>query len=143
MDGHVSYEPESADMAFHHFHDMQAFYRMHDVKSLPTRPHTLWPNRVEMSVLFALVDTASKYFFGQDYSVTDHTGEKHIGNAECKTPIKIAMGRRPADLLDPASMNPEQLTSTPTKQDLLSRLPWGLTLHCIPGYQMLVQYQFT
>ena len=27
--------------------------------------------------------------------------------------------RRPRDLLDPASMNPEQLTSTPTKQDLL------------------------
>ena len=30
------------------------------------------------------------------------------------------MGRRPRDLLDPASMNPEQLTSTPTKQDLLN-----------------------
>ena len=30
------------------------------------------------------------------------------------------MGRRPRDLLDPASMNPEQLTSTPTKQDFLN-----------------------
>ena len=30
------------------------------------------------------------------------------------------MGRRPRDLMDPASMNPEQLTSTPTKQDLLN-----------------------
>ena len=37
-----------------------------------------------------------------------------------KTPMKLAMGRRPRDLLDPASMNPEQLTSTPTKQDLLN-----------------------
>ena len=27
--------------------------------------------------------------------------------------------RKPRDLLDPASMNPEQLTSAPTKQDLL------------------------
>ena len=30
------------------------------------------------------------------------------------------MGRRPRDLLDPASMNPELLTSTPSKQDLLA-----------------------
>ena len=37
-----------------------------------------------------------------------------------KTPIELAMGRRPRDLMDPASMNPEQLTSTPTKQDLLN-----------------------
>ena len=33
--------------------------------------------------------------------------------------MELAMGRKPRDLLDPASMNPEQLTSTPTKQDLL------------------------
>ena len=36
-----------------------------------------------------------------------------------KTPMELAMGRKQRDLLDPASMNPEQLTSTPTKQDLL------------------------
>ena len=30
------------------------------------------------------------------------------------------MGRRPRNLIDPASMNPEQLTSAPTKQDLLN-----------------------
>ena len=30
------------------------------------------------------------------------------------------MGRRPRDLLDPASMDPEQVTSTPTQQDLLN-----------------------
>ena len=37
-----------------------------------------------------------------------------------KTPMELVMGRRPRDLMDPASMNPEQLTSTPTKQDLLT-----------------------
>ena len=37
-----------------------------------------------------------------------------------KTPTELAMGRRPRDLMDPASMNPEQLTSTPTKQDFLN-----------------------
>ena len=41
---------------------------MHNVKRLPTRPHTSWPNRAEMGVrlfkkfLSALVDTASKNF---------------------------------------------------------------------------------
>ena len=37
-----------------------------------------------------------------------------------KTPMELAMGRRQRDLMDPASMNPEQLTSTPTEQDLLN-----------------------
>ena len=56
-----------ADMAYHHPHDMHAFYRMHDVKRFPTGPHTPWPNRAEMGVrlfkkfLSVLVDTASKY----------------------------------------------------------------------------------
>ena len=37
-----------ADVAFHQPHDMQAFYRMHNVKRIPTEPHTPWPNRAEM-----------------------------------------------------------------------------------------------
>ena len=53
-----------ADKAVHHPHDMQAFYRMHNVKRLPTGSHTPWPYRAEMGVrlfkkfLSALVDTA-------------------------------------------------------------------------------------
>ena len=45
------------------------FYRMHNVKKLPTGQHTLWRNRAEMGVrlfkkfLSALVDTASKNLF--------------------------------------------------------------------------------
>ena len=55
-----------ADMAIHRPHDMQAFYRMHNVKRLPTGPHTSWPNRAEMGVrlfkkfLLGLVDAPSK-----------------------------------------------------------------------------------
>ena len=43
-----------------------AFYRMHNVKRIPTGPLTPWPNRAEIGVrrfknfLLALVDTASK-----------------------------------------------------------------------------------
>ena len=34
--------------------------------------------------------------------------------------MELVMGRRPRDLMDPVSMSSEQLTSTPTKQDLLN-----------------------
>ena len=37
-----------------------------------------------------------------------------------KTPMELAMGKRPRDLIDLDSMNPEQLTSTTTTQDLLN-----------------------
>ena len=108
-----------------------AFDRMHNVKRLPTGPHTPWPNRAEMGVrLFkkfhsTLVDTASENL--------DETTLSQITPAQLmrkpatvrnthvtlsgKTCVESAMGRRSRDLMDPASMNPEQLTSTPTKQD--------------------------
>ena len=131
----MSPEAICADVAFHEPHDMQAFYRMHTVKRLPTGPHTPWPNRLEMGVrsfkkfLLAFVDTASK--------ILDHITLAQITPAQLmrkaatvrntqvnlsgKTPMESAMGKRPRDLMDPASMNPEQLTSTPTKQeDLLN-----------------------
>ena len=43
-----------------------------------------------------------------------------VRNTQITLSGKTPMGRRPRDLLDPASMNPEQLTSTPTKQDVLN-----------------------
>ena len=122
-----------ADMAYHQPHDIQAFYRMHNVKRLPTGPHTPWPNRAEMGVrlfkkfLSALVDTASKNL--DQTTLSQITPAQLMRKAATvrntqvtqsgETPMELAMGRRLRDLLDPASMNPEQLTSTPTKQNLL------------------------
>ena len=122
------------DMAFHHPHDMQAFYRMHNVKRLPTGPHTPWNIRAEMGIrlftkfLTAVVETASKNL--------DKTTLSRITPAQLmrkaatirntqvtlsgKTPMELAMGRRTRDLKDPASMNPEQLTLRPTRQDFLN-----------------------
>ena len=123
-----------ADMTFHHPHDVQAFYRMHNVKRLLTGPHTPWPNRADMGVrlfkkfLSAVVDTASKnqntntlsqLTPAQLISKTATIRNTQVTLSD-KTPVELAMGRRPRDLMDPASMNPEQLTSTPTKQDLLN-----------------------
>ena len=112
---------------------MQTFCRMQNVTRFPSGPRASWPNRAETGVrlfrkfLSALVDTASKNL--------DKTALSQITLAQLmrkaatvrntqvtlsgKTPMELAMGRRPRDLMDPASMNPEQMTSTPTEQDLL------------------------
>ena len=123
-----------ADMAFPHPHDMQAFYRMRNVKRFPTGPNSPWPNRAEMSVrlfkkfLSAIVNTASKNL--DQSTLAQITPAQLMRKAATvrntqvtlcgKTPMELAMERRPRDLMDPASMNPEQLTPTPTKQDLLN-----------------------
>ena len=123
-----------AEKAVHHPHDMQAFYRMHNVKRLPTGPHTPWPNRVEMGVrlfkkfLSALVDTASEIL--DETTLSQITPAQFMRKAATvrntqvtlsgKTFVELAMGRRSRDFMVPASMNPEQLTSTPTKHDLLN-----------------------
>ena len=123
-----------ADMTFHHPPDMQAFCRMHNVKRFPTGPDTPGPNRAEMGVrlfekfLSALVDTASKNLVKTTLSqVTPAQLMRKaatVRNTQVtlsgKTPVELAMGRRPRDLMHLASMNPEQLTSTPTRQDLLN-----------------------
>ena len=107
---------------------------MHNIMTLPTGPHTPWPNRVEMGVrlfkkfLPALVDTASKNLDQTTLSQITPTQLMRkaatVRNTQItlsgKTPMELAMGRRPRDLMDLCSMNPEQLTSTPTKQDLLN-----------------------
>ena len=77
---------------------------------------------------FVLVDTASKIL--DQTTLSQSTPAQLMCKAATtrdvrvtlsgKTPVELAMGRRPRDLMDTASMNPEQLTSTPTKQDLLN-----------------------
>ena len=115
-------------MAFHHPHDM------HNVKRLPTGPHTAWPHRAEMGVrlskkfLSALVDAGSIHL--DQTTLSQITPAQLMRKAATvrntqvtlsgKTSMELAMGRRARDLMDPASMNPEQLTKTPTKEDLLN-----------------------
>ena len=81
-------------MAFHQPHDMQAFYRMHNVKRLPTGPHTPRPNRAEMGVrLFKKVSLSTRGYslqksgpdhFGTEYScpveAQGSNGEKYSGD---------------------------------------------------------------
>ena len=113
-----------ADVAFRPPHDRQAIYRMHNVKRLPTRPHTPWPNRAEMCVrlfkkfLSALVDIASKNL--DQTTLSQITPSQlmrkaaRVRNTQVtqsgKTPVESDMGKRPRDFMDPAAMNQEKLT---------------------------------
>ena len=114
-----------AVMAFHHPDDMQAFYRMYNVKRIPTRADTPWPNRAEMGVrLSNRLQKPRPDHSGARYSypvdAQGSNGEKYTGDLKWQDAHGTGRGtQKPRDLLDPASMNPEQLTSTPTKQDLL------------------------
>ena len=86
-----------ADMIFHHPHDMQAFYQMHNVKKLPTKPHThtvAKSSRKESSIVQEVSLCSCGYSLeksGQDYFISNHTSpvdaqdsnsEKHTGNFE-------------------------------------------------------------
>ena len=138
MDGHVPDEPEG-DLCTYGFPPSSRHAGIlpnAQRKDNCDRTHTQWPNRAEMGVrlfkkflfLLALVDTASKNL--DQTTLAQITPAQLMGKAATvintqvtfsgKTPMELAMGRKPRDLLDPASMNPEQLTSTPTKQDLLN-----------------------
>ena len=82
--------------------------------------------RLFKKFLLTPVDTASKKLTGADRSGTNPaqlmrkaaTVRNIQVTSSGKTPMELAMGRKSKYLLDPASVNPEQLTSTPTKQDL-------------------------
>ena len=132
---HMNPKAICADTAFHRPNGMQASCRMHNAKRIPTEPHLPRPNRGEMGVrlfkkfLLALVDTASKNLdqttpaqatpaqLMREAATLRNTQVTSSG----KTPMELAMGPKTRDLLDTASMNPEQLTSTTTKQDLLNQ----------------------
>ena len=67
-----------ADMAFHYPHDMQAFFRMHNVKRLPIGPHThrgeIEPRcEFDCSRSFSLCNCGhSLEKSGQDYFISNH-----------------------------------------------------------------------
>ena len=62
-----------ANVSFHHTHDMQAFYRMHNVKIIPTGPHTPWPNRTTVEEISLGTGRYSLQKPGPDNSGTDHS----------------------------------------------------------------------
>ena len=105
-----------AETAFHHPHDMQAFYRMQILRDcllnhiLLGQIELKWVSDCIKWFLSALVDTASKNL--DKTSLSQITPAQlmrkaaTVRNTEVtlsgKTPMEVAMGRRPRDLMDPS-----------------------------------------
>ena len=105
------------------------YYKFHGIKDLPCGPRTPWPNRAETAVrLFKkqwIIMAMSLEGDERFNSVTIRQAVKMTAWARNTqltisgySPLEIATGRRPPDLFDVETANPEQLTSEPPEEDV-------------------------
>ena len=104
------------------------FYRFHGVAPYPCGPRAPWPNRAETAVrLFkrawvhmAKALTEEGYV---DRVTVRQAVKKVVWARNCQltisgySPLEIATGRRPPDLIDMESSTPEQLPAEPPEED--------------------------
>ena len=133
MDGHVLDEPEG-DLCRYGFPASSRHACILPNAQREENPDRTTCTRAEMGVrlfkkiLLALVDTTSQNLDQTTLAQITHAQLMRkaatVRNTQVtlsgKTPMELTMGHKLRDVLDPASMNPQQLTSTPTKQDLLN-----------------------
>ena len=105
------------------------YYKFHGIKDLPCGPRTPWPNRAETAVrLFkkqwiymAMSLEGDERFNGvtirQAVKMTAWARNTQL-TISGYSPLEIATGRRPPDLFDVETANPEQLTSEPPEEDV-------------------------
>ena len=126
------------DMAF--FTDsFKTFYKSHGIKELPTGPRTPWPNRAETANrLFKRQFMLMYQYVKMDKSLSGVPVGQLVKRAvwarnnqltiSGHTPLELATGRRPPDLLDYETSSPEELTTDPLTQDKLDRVVRKLAL---------------
>ena len=106
----------------------QRFYSTHDIQPIPLGPYTHWPNRAEASVrvfkkhVHQLVLNFMQDPIRKAASVRSLLREAcWARNVSCtyggKTPIELALGRRPPDVVTLENANPAQLTDKPLEAD--------------------------
>ena len=105
------------------------YYKFHGIKDLPCRPRTPWPNRAETAVrlfkkqwtIMAMSLEGDERFNGvtirQAVKMTAWARNTQL-TISGYSPLEIATGRRPPDLFDVETANPEQLTSEPPEEDV-------------------------
>lgn len=117
--------------------DFAMFYSYHAIKTVKLGPHTPWPNRTEAAVKIfkhsaaTLADWIKKYEEAEP--VLTHVTVRLLLDRACwarntsltygsKTPLEIATGRRPPDVIDLENMLQEQLVTEPTNTDKMDQL---------------------
>ena len=105
------------------------YYKFHGIKDLPCGPRTPWPNRAETAVrlfkkqwtIMAMSLEGDERFNGvtirQAVKMTAWARNTQL-TISGYSPLEIATGRRPPDLFDIETANPEQLTSEPPEEDV-------------------------
>ena len=105
------------------------YYKFHGIKDLPCGPRTPWPNRAETAVrlfkkqwtIMATSLEGDERFNGvtirQAVKMTAWARNTQL-TISGYSPLEIATGRRPPDLFDVETANPEQLTSEPPEEDV-------------------------
>ena len=105
------------------------YYKFHGIKDLPCGPRTPWPNRAETAVrlfkkqwtIMAMSLEGDERFNGvtirQAVKMTAWARNTQL-TISGYSPLEIATGRRPPDLFDVETANPEQLTSEPHEEDV-------------------------
>ena len=105
-----------------------SYYKFHGITPYPCGPRTPWPNRAETAVrLFMRTwSIMAKALADEGYAerVTVRQAVKKVAWARnCQltvsgySPLEIATGRRPPDLLDVETSTPEQLSANPPEED--------------------------
>ena len=106
----------------------ERFYTTHDISPFQLGAYTPWPNRAEASVrvfkrhIYQLVMDLSKDPIRKVLSIRTLLREAcWARNVSCtyggKTPIELALGRRPPDVVTLENANPGQLSSEPLQPD--------------------------
>ena len=110
--------------------ELKAFYAVHWIQDIPTGPRTPWPNRAETAVrLFktqykiicqTLQEEPSLHKVTLRHIVQSCVWARHNQRTRGgRTLLEMATGRRPPDMFDTESMNPEQVSvDTPEKERL-------------------------
>ena len=109
--------------------EFNEYYKFHGIKALPCGPRTPWPNRAETAVrLFKRQWSLMTKSLEEDDRFNGVTIRQAVKmtvwarNTQLTisgySPLEVATGRRPPDLFDVETANPEQLTATPPDEDL-------------------------
>ena len=109
--------------------EFNEYYKFHGIKPLPCGPRTPWPNRAETAVrLFKRQWSLMTQSLEEDDRFNGVTIRQAVKmtvwarNTQLTisgySPLEVATGRRPPDLFDVETANPEQLSATPPDEDL-------------------------
>ena len=135
--------------------DMESFLNRHNIRPIALGPGTPWPNRAEAAIrMFKKQLTLTLTSLSEDPLLANVTYRQVMRQAALArnsmvtyggvTPLELAFGRRPADLLSPETMTPPQLTSEAPcvswhRRNILkpdSQMTLGKILH--PGFNLLM-----